>query len=60
MSGKTPMWGNPMRDILFIFRRLNISSIHTISNKRKPLTKTQNHTTICCLEKCAKEAIRPV
>jgi hypothetical protein len=41
--GKTPMWGNPTRDILFSFRRLNISSRNTISSKRKPLTGTQNH-----------------
>jgi hypothetical protein len=37
------MWGNPMRDILFSFRRLNISSRNTISSKRKLLTSTQNH-----------------
>jgi hypothetical protein len=37
MPGKTPMWGNPMREIylLFSFRKVHITSNNTISSQEK-------------------------
>jgi hypothetical protein len=39
MPGKTPMWGNPMRERSFIsFRKVVSAENNKISSKRKPLT----------------------
>jgi hypothetical protein len=52
MPGKTPMWGNPMRErereiLLFSFRKVHISSNYTISSQEKNTSQHQNCPKIC-------------
>jgi hypothetical protein len=58
MPGKTPMWGNPMRQIdLYSFKKVHINNNNIISIKRNPLTTHKNSPTIFFLGKHAKSVL---
>jgi hypothetical protein len=58
--GKTPMWRNPTRDILFSIRKvISIAEIQ-FSSKRNHLQPHKTAPTICCLGKCAQRLVWPI
>jgi hypothetical protein len=63
MPGKTPMWGNPMRerererDLLFSFRKVHISNNKYNFQQEKSTYNTLKQPPKFCLEKCAKSVL---
>jgi hypothetical protein len=59
MPGKTPMWGNPMRerDLLFSFRKVHNSSNNTFPAKRKTTYCCMAHPEILHLEICVNSLL---